>query len=206
MQPVDAAIVLAIDASASVDFAEFDLMLGGFAAALRDPAILAAATTGPRGAVALAAMFWSEAQEVAVGWTRLEGAPAAEAFAAALEAAPRLVRPAATALGEALAAALRLLALCPGEAARGAIDVSGDGRSNRGRPPAPVRDVAAASGITINGLAILDEEPDLLEHYRAEVIGGPGAFALAAADYAAFAEAMRAKLLREFRGPGAAIA
>jgi hypothetical protein len=205
MQPVDAAIVLAIDASASVDFKEFSLMLGGFAAALRDPAVQAAATSGPRGAVALAAMFWSEAQAIALDWARLDGPEAAEAFAAGLETTPRLVRPAATALGEALVAALRVLALCPGEASRGVIDVSGDGQSNRGRAPAGPRDLAAASGITINGLAVLNEEPDLLEHYRAEVIGGPGAFALSATDYEAFAEAMRAKLLREFRGHGAAV-
>lgn len=206
MQPSDAAIVLAIDASASVDFAEFSLMLGGFATALRDPAVLAASTSGPRGAVTLAAMFWSEDQAVAVDWARLDGPAAGEAFAERLDAAPRLVRPAATALGEAMVAALRLLALHPGEAARHVIDVSGDGRSNRGRPPAAVRDVAVQAGATINGLAVLNEEPDLLEHYLTDVIGGPGAFALAAADYDAFTEAMRAKLLREFRGPGAMIA
>jgi hypothetical protein len=205
MQPVDAAIVLAVDASASVDFVEFSLMLGGFASALRDPTVIVAATSGPRRAVALSAMFWSEAQAVAVDWARVDGPEAAEAFAAQLDAAPRLVRPAATALGEALVTALRLLARCPAAAARGVIDVSGDGQSNRGRPPAGPRDVAVGSGVTINGLAILNEEPALLEHYRSEVIGGPGAFALSAADYQAFAEAMRAKLLQEFRGPGAAI-
>jgi hypothetical protein len=54
--------------------------------------------------------------------------------------------------------------------------------------------------VTINALAILNEEPDLLAHYRAEVIGGPGAFAMECADYLAFAEAIRQKLLSEFTG------
>jgi len=38
------------------------------------------------------------------------------------------------------------------------------------------RDRMAAADITINGLCILHEEPDLLASYTDEVIGGPGAF------------------------------
>lgn len=203
MQPVDLALCLAIDVSASVDFEEFALMLGGYAAALREEAIVTAATAGREGAVALAALFWSGAAtppEVAVPWTRVANAEAAAAFAAALEAAPRLPPPGATAIGEGMAAAVALLAQCPAPAARLALDVSGDGRHNQGQPPAPVRDIAVAAGITINGLAVLNEEPDLLAHYLAEVIGGPGSFALEAADYAAFAEAIRLKLRRELAG------
>jgi hypothetical protein len=63
-----------------------------------------------------------------------------------------------------------------------------------------VRDIGAAAGVTINGLAVLNEEPDLLEHYEAEVIGGPGAFAMSCADYADFADAIARKLFREIRG------
>ncbi len=55
----------------------------------------------------------------------------------------------------------------------------------------------AQAGITINGLCILHEEPDLLESYSAEVIGGPGAFAVTCRTYADFTEAMRQKLIRE---------
>ena len=78
------------------------------------------------------------------------------------------------------------------------LDVSGDGRHNQGRPPAPVRDIGVAAGVTINALAVLNEEPDLLQHYRAEVIGGQGSFALETPDYESFAEAIREKLYREF--------
>ena len=49
----------------------------------------------------------------------------------------------------------------------------GDGRSNDGIAPGPIRDRMAAAGITINGLCILHEEPDLLQSYTREVIGGP---------------------------------
>jgi len=199
---VDLALVLAIDVSASVDFGEFSLMVGGLSQAFRDPAVIAAATAGPLGAAAVAALFWSDAQEVALDWMPLTDAAEGAAIADALEAAPRQPGAGATALGEGLVAALRLLARAP-SATRQVIDVSGDGRSNRGRAPGLVRDVAVAAGVTINGLAVLNEEADLLAHFRAEVIGGAGAFAMECADYGDFADAIGRKLVREMRGaPG----
>ena len=202
MDPVDVALCLAMDVSASVDFDEFVLMAAGTAAALRDPAVLAAATSGPRRAAALCLLLWSGAgaQDVALGWTRLDGPEAAAEIAEAIEATPRLPPPGATALGEGMAAGLALLARCPAEATRFVMDVSGDGRHNQGRAPGPVRDLAVAAGLTINGLAIVNEEPDLLAHYAEEVIGGPGSFAMSCADYDDFAEAILRKLRRELSG------
>lgn len=203
MEPVDVALCLAMDCSASVDFDEFSLMAGGTAAALRDPDVLAAATSGPRGAAAVCLLLWSGvgAQDVAVGWTRLDGPDSAAGLAEAIENAPRLPPPGATALGEGMAAGLALLGRVPAAATRLVLDVSGDGRHNAGRPPGPVRDLAVAAGITVNGLAILNEEPDLLAHYAAEVIGGPGSFAMSCADYVDFAEAILRKLRRELGPP-----
>jgi hypothetical protein len=68
-----------------------------------------------------------------------------------------------------------------------------------------MRDLAVAAGVTVNALAVVNEEPDLAAHYAAEVIGGPGAFVMECADYAAFAEGMRRKLLREIRSGAAPI-
>jgi hypothetical protein len=200
MEPVDLALCLAVDVSASVDYDEYGLMLGGYANAFRDPAVVALCVAGPRRAVAVGALFWSgvwPGPEVAVPWTRIDGDAAGDAVAAALDAAPRLPRAGATALGEGMAAGLALLARCPADAARLVLDVSGDGRHNQGRAPAPVRDLGVAAGVTINGLAVLNEEADLLDHYRGEVIGGVGSFVMPCADYTSFAEAVRAKLLRE---------
>ncbi|HEV7455771.1 MAG TPA: DUF1194 domain-containing protein [Roseococcus sp.] len=202
MEPVDVALVLAVDVSASVDFQEFALMIGGLSSAFRDESVLAAATGGARGAVALSAVFWSDTAEPAAPWTRIHDAASADGFATLLEEAPRLPRPGATALGDGMVAGLALLARCPAPATRLVMDVSGDGRSNRGRAPGTVRDLGVAAGVTINGLAVLNEEPDLLEHYEAEIIGGPGAFAMSCADYADFVDAIRRKLIRELRGPG----
>ena len=81
------------------------------------------------------------------------------------------------------------------------IDLSGDGRETTMREfritPSLARNMAAGRGITVNGLAILDDEPDLDAYYRDEVIGGPGAFVEVANTIDDFARAMRVKLLRE---------
>ena len=106
-----------------------------------------------------------------------------------------------TAIGEALLRALTLLGGVPANPKRSVVDVIGDGRSNNGIPPGPIRDRMADAGITINGLCILHEEPDLLRSYTAEVIGGPGAFAVTCKDYADFLSAMQQKLLRETSVP-----
>jgi hypothetical protein len=84
------------------------------------------------------------------------------------------------------------------------IDLSGDGATNAGSDPNPVRDAAIALGITINGLAIVNEAPALDLYYAEHVVGGPGAFTIVAKDYQDFADAIRRKLLREIEGAGLA--
>jgi hypothetical protein len=198
----DLALCLAVDGSASVDFGEFGLMMGGLAAALRDPDVGEALAAGPRGAALVALLLWSgpAAREVLIPWTRIASRADAAGFADAIEQAPRIVPAGGTAIGEALAAGFALLANAPGAPARLVLDLSGDGPSNAGRAPGPIRDLGVAAGVTINGLAVLNEAPDLVANYAEHVIGGPGAFVMDCADYADFAEAMRRKLLREARG------
>ena len=74
--------------------------------------------------------------------------------------------------------------------------------ANFGLPPAVARDRIVAAGISINGLAILTEEPWLAAYYRGNVIGGPGAFVLAVQDFRSFADAMLRKLVQEIAGAG----
>ena len=199
MEPVDLALMLAFDGSASITYEEFNLIAGGCAAALRAPEIVAGLTGGPSGASLAALVLWSGhgAQEVLVEWTRLASGADVAAFADAVGDVPRVVRAGATAIGEALVFCERLLARAPAPSRRQVIDIAGDGRSNEGTPPAAIRDRLAAAGVTINGLCVLHEEPDLLDSYTREVIGGPGAFALVCPDYAGFADAMAQKLRRE---------
>jgi len=199
MDDADLALVIALDCSASVSLESFGLMASGCAAGLRDEAVVAGLLGGPTGASLCALLIWSGpgAQEVMVAWTRLSSLAELTAFAEAVENVPRTVRAGATAVGEALLACEALLLAAPAGARRVVIDMVGDGKSNQGVLPGPVRDRLVAGGVTVNGLCVLHDEPDLLAFYQAEVIGGPGAFAMTCADFSEFAEAMRQKLRRE---------
>lgn len=196
---VDLALVLALDGSSSVSLDEFDLMANGLAWALRQPDVMAGLTAGPARASLCAVLLWSGAgaRDVVVDWTRIGTAAAAHGFADLVANVPRSIRAGGTAVGDALIGAMELLAALPAPATRHVIDVAGDGRSNEGPAPGPIRDRLAGVGVTINGLCVLNEEPDLLDYYRAHVIGGTGAFALPCASYQDFAAAMREKLSRE---------
>ena len=55
---------------------------------------------------------------------------------------------------------------------RRVIDVSGDGRNNTPPNVEAVRDRVVQMGITINGLAILSDDPRLDIYYRSSLIGG----------------------------------
>ena len=199
MDDADLALIIALDCSASVSLESFGLMASGCAAGLRDEAVIAGLLGGPLGASLCALMIWSGpgAQEVMVEWTRLSSPEALGAFASEVENVPRTIRAGATAIGEALRACEALLLAAPAGATRVVIDMVGDGKSNQGILPAVVRDRLVAGGVTVNGLCVLHDEPDLLAHYQAEVIGGPGAFAMSCANFSEFAEAMRQKLRRE---------
>lgn len=199
MQDVDLALILLFDGSASVTFESFGLIASGTAAALRDHDVAQALLGGAHGAFLAALMLFSgpDAQELVVEWTRIGSAAELEAFAQSVENVPRAVQAGTTAIGAALLACEALLHAQPARAARQVIDVAGDGRNNAGPDSAPVRDRLVDAGVTINGLCILHEEPDLVQSYTAEVIGGLGAFALQCADYTGFAVAMRQKLLQE---------
>lgn len=203
MTAADLALVLAVDGSSSVTYDEFGLIAGGMAAALREPAIIAGLIGGPAKASLCSLLLWSGvgAQEVVADWALIASDADANAFADAIDNMPRIVPAGKTAIGEALLASLTLLGHLPDLPKRQVVNVIGDGRSNDGIAPGPIRDRMASAGITINGLCILHEEPDLLQSYTAEVIGGPGAFALTCQDYPAFAAAMKQKLAREINVP-----
>jgi Ca-activated chloride channel family protein len=203
MDHVDIAMVLAVDGSASVTYDEFGLIAGGMARALRDPAVEKGLIGGPNRASLLSLLLWSgrRQQEVVTAWTRVASAADIATFADGVDNMSRSVPPGQTAIGEALLAAMTLLAHAPAAASRSIVNVIGDGRSNDGIAPGPIRDRMAMADITINGLCILHEEPDLLRSYTEEVIGGPHAFAVTCATYDDFAEAMRQKLTRELQEP-----
>ncbi len=73
---------------------------------------------------------------------------------------------------------------------------------NPEQQPAAVRDELAASGVTVNGLPILEGEegPVLEQWYRENVMGGPGSFILPANGFGDFGRAIRQKFMIEISG------
>lgn len=191
------ALVLAVDVSESVSSGRYMLQREGIARAFESPRLIEAIATVPGGIEALV-IEWSDPEKIAitVGWTRIHNRGSAAAFAAAVRAGKRSSS-GLTAIGPALLAAAAAFDYMPEEAAHKVIDISGDGMANFGLPPAEARDRLLARGITINGLAILAEEPWLDEYYRKNVIGGPSSFVVIAKDFDSFAEAMLRKLVQE---------
>ncbi len=196
---VDVQLVLAIDSSSSVNMDEFYLQLEGYAAAFRHPDLLRAIQSGPERAIAVSLFEWSgpDQQVLNFPWRVLRDAASVNAFADELAVAPRLIVGGETAIGDAIGYAAQLFDSSAAVGGRRVIDVSGDGMSNRGRDPVDAREEALVLGVTINGVAILNEEPQLETYYKVFVIGGTGSFALTARDYADFQDVIVKKLVRE---------
>lgn len=197
-EPVDLALVMAVDVSASVDEGNYQLQHEGIARAFEDERLAAAVANGPHHAIEAAVIEWSDRdkQVIAVNWTPIRDSKDAAGFAAKVRATRRSSN-GLTAIGDALLAAAALLAEAPDQPARRAIDISGDGMANIGPPVREVRDRLVSAGITINGLPILTSEPWLGTYYNDNVIGGPGAFLLEAEGFHSFADAIMRKLLAE---------
>jgi hypothetical protein len=198
-QPVDLQLVLAVDASGSVSQERFILQRDGYVAAFRHPRVLAAINSGGARAIAVAMVQWTGPwmQVDAVKWTRVSDQGSAEALAAAIAAFPRRLFGGGTSISGAIDYGVKLLPQSPFTASRRVIDISGDGINNRGRPATNARDDAVKAGIVINGLPILTLEPELDRYYENNVIGGPGAFVIAAKSYETFAAAILQKLIVE---------
>ena len=200
--PVDLELIFAVDASGSVDAREYALQTAGIAAAVRDPAVLSAIASGYHGRIGVALVTWADSAgpKDASRWFVIEDGASAERFANLAESFPlRVVG--STGIGGAIAFSARLFDRNGLASQRRVIDLSGDGSETAPRDyvvsPGQARFFALSRSVTVNGLAILNDEPELEAYYRAEIVIGPDAFTLAVATYEDFARAMRAKLLRE---------
>jgi hypothetical protein len=202
-ETVDLELVLAIDASSSVDDDEWELQRQGYAAAFRDPEIQAAITSGPHKRIATAVVVWADATVPRwdSDWFMLATPADSENFAGFMGALPR-IPVGGTGIGMGVAAAIRKLDRNGLTAPRQVVDVSGDGRETPPRETVvliPMANaLARARGVTINGLAILSaDDLSLAKWYRDNVITGPESFVITAVDYRAFGRAIRKKLLKE---------
>jgi hypothetical protein len=208
---VDLELVLAGDASGSIDADELQLQRQGYADAITDPRVLDTIGQGAIGAIAVAYIEWagSFSTDLVVDWQVIRDARSAQAFADALLHAPRRAQ-GFNAIGAGVALATRMIETNGYDGTRGVIDVSGDG-PDIGVPSADsARDKAVAAGLTINALAINSNDQSaftngipLATHYADHVIGGPGAFVAVADGLGSFRETLLAKLVREISGIGA---
>lgn len=209
-EPVDMTLVLVSDVSRSVDDSEFQMEKAGYAAALNDPRVIAAIRGGAVGAIAIAYVEFAGSYEVntVLDWRVVRDAASARQFTDALDGAPRSFW-GRTSISGGIDRAMRLLTESGFEAQRRVIDVAGDGTNNSGREAAAARDDAVAAGVTVNGLAIINEHPvsytyahvqppgGLTEWYRQNVAGGTGSFVVEVREFPAFGEAMTRKLINE---------
>ncbi len=209
-EPVDLLLVLAADVSRSVDGPKFQLQRDGYAAALSNPRVLDAIRSGPNGRIAVCFVEWSgaTAQKVIVDWTVVKDEESARQFGDRLVEIPRAFAE-RTSISGAIDFSVEQFARAPFSATRRTVDVSGDGTNNSGRDVRAARDEANAKDITINGLVILSERPltwnpehthppgGLANYYRDNVIGGAGAFVMAADNFESFGKALINKLIAE---------
>lgn len=198
----DVALVMAVDVSSSVNDKRFQLQREGIAEGLQSRAVLDALAAGPRQTIELAIVEWSEEQQLLVDWTIIHGPVDLEAVVHALRTRTRPHVGWKTNIGGGIAKAIALFDSAPLRADRKVIDVSGDGEQNYGHISADrARDAALAKGITINGLPITSgDEPEVDRWYKANVIGGEGAFMIVANGHENFSDAMRKKLALEVAG------
>lgn len=209
------ALLLALDVSSSVDEAEYVLQRDGLAAALTDPDIVGAILS-QGGPVLLGVYEWSGRRQSVdiLDWTVLKSKQVIADAATKIRSAQRSYRRFPTALGYALGYGATMMGRAPMVCQRRVIDMSGDGITNDGFWPELAYKHFPFDGITVNGLAVLGADPDVLDHYLFDLRRGPGAFVETSQGYEGFRKAMTRKLFREIndlvigqiavdgRGPG----
>ena len=204
-------LVLAADASYSIDAPKFELQRQGYAKAIVNPRVINAIASGVSGRIAVCYFEWSGVvwQDLIIDWTVIGSLEAAQRFGEKILLAPRSY-PERTSISAAIDFASEQFARAPWVSHRRVIDISGDGDNNTGRGVTTARDEAVAKGITINGLAILSNDPrdhhinprgGLEQYYRRNVIGGPGAFVVVSVGFESFGDAVIKKLTAEIAAP-----
>jgi hypothetical protein len=228
---VDAALILAVDVSQSVDEDRYRLQIEGMAKALEDKAVADTITSGPYGRIAVQFLMWADGVETTIPWQIISNSQEASAFA-------NLMRRQRPRKGEytCMARMMRtvsedMLDDLPFTASRTVLDISGDGIDNCADTSAveDERDGLLRRRVTINGLPIivsgendvvgagayrapgfglrpLSREPGVettLDHwFKDHVIGGQGAFVQPSQGYEDISRAFRQKFLNEISSRG----
>ena len=222
---VDTALIVSVDVSQSVDEERYKLQMEGIAQAIEDPEVVAAITSGTKGGILFAMLTWADQSDLAMDWKRIASQADASAVAAIVRNLPQKGGE-FTCLARMLhSVSINIVPNIPVPAARVVVDVSGDGIDNCSNKDDihTERDAVLATGTIINGLPIITSEtvvgsgayrapgyglqelsnqPDLdrttLDQWFSDhIIGGEGAFVIAAHGYDDFGRAFRRKFVTE---------
>lgn len=199
---VDLEVVLAVDSSSSVNAEEFNLQLQGYADAFLNPAVVKTISNGDLGAIAATLVIWAGdggIRQIAE-WMLIDDLESASRFVKEFRKTPRYMLKDGTSISTAIIESVSLFKGNGFSGARRVIDISGDGTNNVGRPVPIARDAAIEAGVTINGLTILNEFPELDTYFSRFVVGGPGAFIVTADSFSTFSAAILNKLVQEIAG------
>ncbi|MEX0345730.1 MAG: DUF1194 domain-containing protein [Rhizobiaceae bacterium] len=205
-ETVDLELVLLADATGSIDDAEILFQRSGYAQAITHPQVISAIVKNAHGRIAVTYVEWGDmtSQEIVVDWTIIDGPESAAAFARELLEPPRRAF-GRNAIGAALLFAKSLIDQNDIRGLRRVIDISADSANNWNGPGIESsRDSIVATGIIINGLAVLcrhcSGRPisyDLEAAFADRIIGGPGSFVITADSPETFSAAVRRKLILE---------
>ena len=205
-QKVDLELCLAVDGSGSIQEDEFAFQRQAYAQAVTNPEVVRYMTGGFEGSIAMALMEWGgpESMNPIVDWTQISNAGEARDFADAVVAAPRRAF-GWNSISNAIAFCHKWIEGNAFDGFRKVIDVSGDAGQRGGMPLPTARELALGAGIVINGLALHYRSGGLtgpggialVDHFRRDVIGGAGAFAIAVEQEDEFVDALIRKLILE---------
>jgi hypothetical protein len=201
--PVALELVLAVDTSASVDRREFEMQVKGISQAFAHPEVIAAIESLGSAGMAVTMVQWSgpESSAAVLPFHHVHDQRTAKAFGFLVGLTHRRSTAGTTGMAHAVKLSAELIEANEFEGDRQVIDVSGDGRNNTPPDVEITRDQVVRRGFTINGLAILSDDPRLDIYYRNSLIGGKDAFVEVASGFDEFARAIRQKLIREIYPP-----
>lgn len=209
---VDTALIVSVDVSNSVDDTRYKLQIEGIAKALEDPGVIDAITGGANGGILFSMVTWADRPTLILPWILIRNKQDALAAAQRVRKLPQQGGEFTCMTRMLRSANDKIIPQITAKATRVVIDVSGDGpeNCNPDEPIEKVRDELVASGVTINGLPIVDPVAEaqakakgsegLEAWYKSHVQGGNGSFVLPAQGYDDFGRAIRQKFVIEVSG------
>jgi hypothetical protein len=206
----DANIVTGLDISDSIGQHDMQLEIDGMARAIRSPEVLAAIQAGRHGRIGFAVFAWHRGPfPLVVPWAVIASEADAAAVARQIEARLRVnLETEARANGafyagrltdvsQAIDHAAEMISMAPYAADRAVVNIVGNGEDNVGEEAQVARQRFVARGGTVNGV-VLGADPLVLDYYRQQVIGGPGAFVISTGEASSLVEVLTRKFLNDF--------